>query len=185
MSNIRESNALFWERAYLKYFGRMCALALRILTNGNWADAEDIVSEAFQRAMRYVENPEEIASVSAFMWVIVKRVWLAKLARERPALMVSLDELTESREHPTVEPSAERDLELKELIKLLRASLGPLKSREVTLLRLYLRGYKPKDMAAELKEDVRITRVDFNALKAKLRYRLMKAKANSTWPSRP
>ena len=185
MNNISESDRLFWERAYLKYFVRLCALAARVLTKGNAEDAEDLVSEAFRRAMTYVKNTAAIESVYAYLWMVVKRLSYSKPTGANSFSMINLDDLAEDEQHPSVEPTAESDLETRELFDRLYANLGPLTPREMLLLKLFLSGYTPKEAAAQLDEDVRITRVDINALKAKLRYRLQKGRAKTTRQGRP
>ena len=174
----------FWEQIYLEYFRRLCAMARRRLTGGDEAEAEDVVSEAFARAITYARNPEAIAYPLAYLWQIVRNVWLDKLRRENTATMVRLDAL-DSDQHPTVPPDALRLLENEELMKTFAVKQGPLTSREKKLLELYLAGYDCAEIAAILKEKVGMTRSDLNAVRTKVRYRLMSGKSKTRGSGRP
>lgn len=186
MNNNDERNGGFWEKAFNRYSGPLCSRARRVLTGGNAESAEDAVSEAFYRAILYAKEPETIANLFGYLWVIVKRVWFAKVLPESSVVMVRLDDLTEGEQPLSVVPSAEQEVLRKELSDWLIANRGLLNPREEVLFRLfYVEGYTPTEIAAELKEDMRLTRVDLNALKAKLRYRLQRAMAKTKRQGRP
>jgi RNA polymerase sigma factor (sigma-70 family) len=174
-----DRNNVFWMNAYQDYFNRLCSRARRLLTNGNPTEAEDVVSEAFLRAMSYVEHPELIVNLFAYLWITAKHVLIAKRRKENSVNMKALDELLSTSQHPTVEPQALRILENKEFEDAISAGQGPLTSRERRLLKLHLQGYNCDEIATKLDEDVRLTRSDLNAVRAKVRYRLMRAKAKT------
>jgi RNA polymerase sigma factor (sigma-70 family) len=185
VSEVADRKAAFWAKFYEEYFKRLCALARCLLTDGNLAEAEDVVSEAFLRVIHYVKNPEAIANLPGYLWITVKRVFIAKRRKEHSAQMESLDDLLSAGQHPTVEPQVLRILENEELLNALSANKGPLTSREEQLLTLHLQGLSCDEIATVLGEDVRLTSVDLNAVKAKVRYRLTRAKAKIKDKIRP
>src|SRR5713226_4886396 len=93
-SDVLSGNGAFWEKAYSDNFATLCARATRRLTHGNSLDAEDAVSEAFVRAMRYAQQPESIRNVLPYLWTVVKNVWTAqqvRLSRTRTDYLEDLD----------------------------------------------------------------------------------------------
>jgi RNA polymerase sigma factor (sigma-70 family) len=179
LSEAYERNAAFWAQAYENHFKRLCALARRLLTDGNPAEAEDVVSEAFLRAMRYVKNPEAIANLFGYLWVTVKRVLIVKRRKENFANIDSLENLLSTGREPIVDPQVLRIMENKEFEDAMAVGRGPLTSRERRLLDLHLEGYNCDEIASILGEDVRLVRYDLNAVRAKVRYRLKQAKTKS------
>lgn len=176
--NINEVNKEFWEQAHQKHYKPLCYLCSRRLTNGDLAKAEDIVSEAFLRAMDFVENTEAIENPFGYLWKVSQRVWSAKRHKERSDKMESL-ELLSAAKHPTIEPAAFRILENQEYREMIRVEQGRLTPRESRLLELHLQANTCDEIASELAEDVRLTRTDLNAVRNKVRYRLRRAKAKS------
>lgn len=174
-----DESAAFWAAAYVEHYKRLYAMARRLLTGGNHAEAEDAVSEAFVRAMTYAKDPEAIANLFAYLWITVKRVWISKCRKEGALNMESLDELLATGQHPMVDAQALRILETMEFEKALEVRSGPLTPRENQLLELHLRGYSCDEMALLLGEDVRLVRSDLNAVRAKVRYRLTKGRAKT------
>lgn len=168
----------FWETTIEDFSERLASYARR-LANGRAYDAEDLVQETACRALIYSRNPEEIRSPAGYLLRMMRNIWVDKWARENTANTESLEDLLANGRHPTVEPVVQRVLENEELRSRMDAKQGPLSPREKTLLALYMRGYKCKDIAEELNENVRLTRSDLNAVKAKVRYRLTKAKAKT------
>ncbi|MDQ3918591.1 MAG: sigma-70 family RNA polymerase sigma factor [Acidobacteriota bacterium] len=167
-------NEAFWSKAYEKHYAPLCSRARRRLTGGDHAEAEDVVSEAYLRAMRCLSDPEVIINLFAYLWVAAKRVFFEKRLRENTANMARLEDLVEAGSDPAVEPDAIRALENREFEEAIRVLRGPLNAREKTLLGLYLRGYSCDEIAAALREDVRATRSDLSAVRIKVRYRLMR-----------
>lgn len=76
----------------------------------------------------------------------------------------------------------EEILEMKEEAESLRARFesrrGKLTEREQALLKLGCEGLTNDEIAVELGENVKVIRVEINALKSKLRYRLQKPETN-------
>jgi RNA polymerase sigma factor (sigma-70 family) len=161
----------FWAAAYENHFDRLCSRARR-LTNGDAAEAEDLVGEAFLRAIMYVKHPEDIVNLFAYLWTTARRVLIVKRMRDSALPTESLDAMIEAGREPKVEPEVFRVLERKELEAAMTVGQGPLTSREKQLLRLHLLGYACGEIAARMGEDVRVTRTDLNAVRAKVRYRL-------------
>jgi RNA polymerase sigma factor (sigma-70 family) len=174
---------VFWDKAYKTNFNPLCSRTCSKLTNGNLAQAEDTVSEAFVRAMDYAKNPDAIENLFGYLWITVKRVWIANRIKENTSNIESLDEIRSKRDpqylEPTVEPDVLRLLENEDLEAEMNAKQGPLTSHERSVFKLYLQGYKCREIADRLQEDVRLTRSDLNAVKAKVRYRINKGKAKT------
>lgn len=172
----REQYRPFWGKALEEFDQRLTSYARR-LSNGRGYDAEDLIQETACRALVYSRNPAEIRSPLGYLLRVMRNVWSDKWARENVANLESLEDLLSNGREPAVEPDVQRLLESRELKEEMGARQGPLTQREELLLGLYMRGYKCKDIADELGENVRLTRSDLNAVKAKVRYRLAHSKA--------
>jgi RNA polymerase sigma factor (sigma-70 family) len=170
----------FWSRAYKNHFNRLCSRARRLLTNGNTEEAEDVVSEAYLRAIRYVKYPEAIVNLFGYLWMTATRVFIVKRRRENSLNMDSLEGLMRAGRDPKVEPEVFRILESKEFEERMAAGQGPLSPREKQLLVLHLKGHSCDEIAAALGEDARLTRYDLNKVRVKVRYRLKRAKGKSS-----
>lgn len=183
-NNSRDQHRPFWAQACQDFMQRLIAFALK-LANGRNYDADDLVQETFCRALTYSRNPEEIRSPFGYLLIIMHNIWIDKWHKEGKAKTESLDEMlskeTQQKQYlsvePAVEPEALRILENDELLAELHANQGPLTPREKLLLALHLEGYTCKEIASELKEDVRLVSTDLNAMRTKVRTRLMKARA--------
>jgi RNA polymerase sigma factor (sigma-70 family) len=174
----------FWGKTLEDFHERLMSYARR-LANGRVYDAEDLLQETACRTLIYSPNPGTIRNPLSYLLRMMRNIWIDKWARENTANVESLEDLINSGRHPIVEPVVQRVLENEELRVEMGAKQGPLTPREKLLLELYLRGYKCKDIADKLNENVRLTRSDLNAVKAKVRYRLTKAKAKATTSGRP
>lgn len=172
----------FWEECYESFKKPLLACALK-LVNGRTCDADDLVQETIYRAIRYSTNPEGINNPLGYLLRIMRNSWFTKLRKERSTTMVSLDELLSQEDEerrtkivePAVDPVAQRILEHEELKAQFSAMRGPLKEREDLLLGLYLEGYNCEEIAERLGEDVRLIRSDLNAVRTKVRTRIMNA----------
>lgn len=178
--NVLSGNAGFWEKAYSDNFETLCSRASRRLTNGNYIDAEDAVSEAFVRVMRYAQEPESIKNVMSYLWTAVKRVWIAQhvlLSRANTDYLedMEIDEL-ESIAAVRVEPEIQAILEKQEFLVELKMKLGPLSLEEKALIELRLEGHSLEEIAATLGEDIQRTRFRWYRFVARQRYRLAKEK---------
>jgi RNA polymerase sigma factor (sigma-70 family) len=164
----------FWAKACEEFMPRLTAHALR-LENGRVYDAEDLVQATACRALTYVTNPEEIRNPCGYLLSIMRRIWFDKWRNSDAANMTSLDELQSAdalKSHPSVEPNVLEILENRELVQKLTGRQGSLEPREKLLLQFYLEGYKAKEIAEKLNEDVRVVKDDLNRVKSKVRSRL-------------
>lgn len=177
------ATATFWEQAYTDNFAALCARASWQLTKGNVDDAEDTVSEAFARAMRYAVQPEVIANPVSYMWTIVKRVWTTKVTGAGEAEVDSLDALStdaiESQRAIRVEPEVFRVLEQEETRRQLKLKLGPITLQEQQLVDFRLKGYSWSEVAEELGEDVKKIQFRWYRFTARQRYRNKKLRART------
>jgi len=166
----------FWSEAYENHFDRLCAYMCRNLTRGNRTEAEDVVSEAFLRAMRYTKCPEDITNFFRYLWTTARRIFILKRRAEKDRNIESLDDVLAAERDPVAEPEVFRILESKEFEEQMAVRQGSLSSREKQLLVLHLQGYSCDEIAAALDEDAHLTRYDLNKVRAKVRYRLTKKK---------
>lgn len=187
-TNVLSGNTAFWEKAFSENFATLCSRASRRLTNGNPVDAEDAVSEAFVRVMRYTPNPDAIKSVVPYLWTIVKRVWTAQQVRLSTTRTVRLEDLDadEIERIPAVrvEPDIQMVLEKEDFLLELRMTLGPLSLDEKALLDLFLEGLSLDEIATTLGEDVKRTRFRWYKFIARQRYRLSKQQARAQTANR-
>lgn len=179
----RTRHGPFWAQALEDAHERLTSYARR-LANGKVYDAEDLVQETACRALTYAPDPVGIRNPAYYLLRTMRNVWIDKWARERPENVEPLDGLLSGPRHPKVDPVAQQKLETRELREEINAGLGQLTDRERLLLKLHLQGYKNQDIADSLHEDVRITRADLNAVRAKVRYRLKKGRARAAAPGR-
>ena len=183
-NNSRDQHRPFWAQACQDYMQRLIAFALK-LVNGRSYDADDLVQETLLHALHCSKDPAEVKQPVGYLLRIMRNIWIDKWHKEGKVKTESLDEglskETQQKQYrsvePAVEPEALRILENDELLAELRANQGPLTPREKLLLALHLEGYKCKEIASELKEDVRLVSTDLNAMRTKVRTRLMKARA--------
>jgi RNA polymerase sigma factor (sigma-70 family) len=179
----RARHGSFWVKALEETNERLMSYARR-LANGRVYDAEDLFQETACRALAYARDPGEIRNPAYYLLRMMRNIWIDKWAKENSANVESLDDLLSSARHPKVEPVVQQVLETQELQEEMYAGQGQLTAREELLLKLHLKGYKSKDIADRLQEDVRVTRTDLNAVKAKVRYRLKKGRAKAATPVR-
>jgi len=167
-------HALYWTAACQEFMQRLIAYALR-LANGRSYDAEDLVQATVCRALGCTKDPDEVKNPLGYLLRMMRNIWITKWHHEHTAEMESLDERQSAKalkNHPTVAPEVFRILEneaFREAMKVFLRSLAP---REKSLLKLYLEGYKCDEIAAILKEDVRLTRSDLNAVRTKVQQRI-------------
>lgn len=174
------TNEAFWAKAYADNFMRLCSRANRRLTSGNFAEAEDTVSEAFVRVMRYTQNPGAIQNVGSYLWTTVKRVWTSQQVRLSTSRTQHLEDMNideiESLAAVQIAPEIQTFLEQEEIRTQFRLRLGPLSLREETLVELRRQGYSFEEIAAQLKEDVKFTRFGWYKLIARQRRRIVNQK---------
>jgi RNA polymerase sigma factor (sigma-70 family) len=167
----------YLEKAYKDFYQRLFSFARR-LVNGKSYDAEDLMQETFCRALMYPADPKGISNPLGYLARVMRNAWRDRWVKEHTAETDSLDELLAGDRariaEPAVEPDVQRILENEELMAQMKVKQGPLNSREELLLKLHLQGFKCNQIAARLGEDVRLTRSDLNAVRAKVRYRVRK-----------
>ena len=182
-ANTLTANETFWEHAYTANFETLCARASRQLTKGNLADAEDTVSEAFTRVMRYAVKPEIIENTLSYLWTVVRRVWTTQQKLAENTVVESLDGLSpatvDSLPAVRVEPQAVKLLEQEETLQQLKLKLGPLTLGEKQLVDLYLKGFSWAEIADELGEDVKHVQFRWYRFVARQRYRDNKLRART------
>jgi RNA polymerase sigma factor (sigma-70 family) len=169
----RHQHRPYWEKACEDYYQRLI-IGARRLANGRLSDAEDLAQEAVCRALIYSSDPAEIKNTLTYLLRIMRNAWIDKWKKENTANVESLDDLLSTGQHPMVDPDILRILENEDLQDAMTAKQEDLTPREKILLELYFKGFKCKEIADQLSEDVRLTRSDLNAVKAKVRYRLKK-----------
>jgi DNA-directed RNA polymerase specialized sigma24 family protein len=174
----------FWEQACQDLKQGLMSYALT-LANGKLYDAEDLVSETTCRALSYSPDPATVLNPLRYLKGMTRNVWIDKWNREETENTVSLESVSKKSHHPSVAPDALRIVENEELIDEFSVHRGRLNEREELLLTLYLRGYKCGEIARTLNEDVRLTRSDLNAVRTKVRYRLIKARSKTKSAGQP
>jgi DNA-directed RNA polymerase specialized sigma24 family protein len=186
-ANLSTANATFWEHAYMENFPTLCARASRQLTKGNVVEAEETVSEAFARVMRYAVRPEIIENPLSYLWTVVKRVWTTQKVSEDKAMMDSLDYMSadaiDSIAAVRVEPEVLKMLDQDENRRQLKLKLGPLSLEEKQLVDFYLKGYSWNEVADELGEDVKQIQFRWYRFTARQRYRDTKLRARTQSPA--
>lgn len=165
-----------WEDLFITLHKALYSYAVR-LTGGRTESVDDLVQDTIVRILRSSHGPTELKSPLAYMLHTMRTV-LIDQARKVKHIQISLDDPSVELQNqlPSLEPSTQRDLENKELLDVIRLKSAKLSSRERCLLELMLNGLDCKEISNILNEDVRITRADSNALKAKLKYRLKYSK---------
>jgi RNA polymerase sigma factor (sigma-70 family) len=161
----------YWGEVCKEFYPHLQRHAL-VLARKNYYDAEDLVQDTVCRALRYCADPAHINNPLNYLLTIMRHVWVDKWKGQNKGNADSLDHLLDEGWHPAIEPEAPRIVEDEEFQNLFVSRLGLLTRREKHLLDLYFAGYKCKEIADEMKEDVRLIRSDLNAVKAKVRYRL-------------
>ena len=173
-------NITFWEKAYTENFATLCARACRNLTNGNSFEAEDMVSEAFLRVIRYAPDPAPIRNVVSYLWTVVRRVWTAEQISPTNARTDHLEDFSlkelETIASVRVEPEILSVLERNDFLLELKTKLGPISLEENTLIQLRLDGFSLEEIAEALDEDVKRTRFRWYKFIQRQRYRLRKDK---------
>src|SRR6185503_2762660 len=186
-ANLSTANATFWEHAYMENFPTLCARASRQLTKGNVVEAEETVSEAFARVMRYAVKPEIIENPLSYLWTVVRRVWTTQKINENKAMLESLDGLSadavDSIAAVRVEPEVMQLLDEEENQRQLKLKLGPLTLEEKQLVDFYLKGYSWNEIAAELGVDVKQIQFRWYRFTARQRYRDNKLRSRTQGPA--
>lgn len=166
-----------WEDFFMESLRLMYAYAYR-LTRRKADYAEDLVQDTI---VKILQSGCKISELNKPPLAYVRRTmlntWIDRIRRAKRAHLESLDDLSNlklQKELPVHDPVVQRNFENKELLETITPKIGPLSSDEMRLFKLACQGLNCEEMSERLSEDVRITRANFNALKAKLRYRAKK-----------
>jgi RNA polymerase sigma factor (sigma-70 family) len=161
-SNAVSVNTNFWEKAFAENFSSLCSRASRRLTNGNSFEAEDVVSEAYLRVMRYSQDPDSIRNVVSYLWRAVTNVWNTQqvlLSNTRTQNLEDMEaEEIEGLAAIRVEPEVMLLLKSEEAHQELRMQLGPLTLEESRIVDLLSKGYTFKEISDQLNKSLKQTR---------------------------
>lgn len=152
-------------------------------------DAEDMVQDAFARLLDSVPDAAGIEDANNYFLKVLQNARIdrshsrSRLSAENS---VSLDaSKNEDDEQPIMElrdpargPAMDAEIKIdnEKLLRTLESHCADLTKREKNLLALHLQGLSNDQIASAWREDVKIIRVDMNAVVAKIRYRLLSAK---------
>ena len=163
---------LTWESLFVQFRRLLCAYAYRLTRNA--AIAEDLVQEAFVRAIGSGHEPDQLKAPVAYVRKTMRNIVVDYARKSKGFQFESLDDVNNvdlQKQLPIVDSTIQRDLEDREIHEAIRLKSGRLSPREKRLLELLLEGKTCADISEIFGEDIRIIRSDVNALKAKLRYR--------------
>lgn len=179
-SSSREQHHSDWESILEVCIPRLIPSALR-LSNGRIYDAEDLVYETICHVLS--KNPKDIRNPLRYLFRSLRNTWIDTWKKENAANMESLeaiqDDPARQGELPTVEPEVLRIIKNEELLEELKSGQGPLNDDEKFLINSLLEGQTLEEIAAIVGEDECRTKMRWNALKVKLRYRLRSGKAKA------
>lgn len=179
-----EMRQAIWAQVCTDYY--QPALDLARWRVGNIDDACVIVQDSVVRLLRLSPDPNRISDRKNY-WIKTVQNQCYEALRKRKveaALVVSRDtppQNDEGDELPPPDPSdSNRDPEMnaiineetERLLRELEMKSADLTEREKALLDLHLVGYSNDEVASMWSEDVKLIRVDMNAVVAKIRYRL-------------
>jgi len=130
------------------------------------------------RVLKYPKDPKTIQNPNNYLVRMMRNIWHDKWWKQS-ARIISLDDSENVEELepqlPIVLPDAFVILENFELIAKLESAAATLSERERHLLMSHLQGLSTSEIAEALDDDVKVIRMDLNAVLAKIRYRLQKA----------
>lgn len=169
------ANVMFWEQIYDRNFKTLCSRACHKLTRGRMAEAEDIVSDTFLKVMFTKTNTSEIRRPLPYLWTAIQHAWFSQQARRNVVNTEQLEDITmktlEKLPGARLEPKVLETLEREESLKAMMMKFGPLSLNERTMVLMYLEGHSFTEIAAELGEDVKTTRLRWRTLIARQRAR--------------
>lgn len=157
------ANTTFWEQTYTRNFDKLCARASRKLTRGRMAEAEDIVSDTFMKVMLAKHDASQIKHPLQYLWIAIKHAWVSQQARRQVVKTVRLEDMSmktlEKLPGMKLEPKVLQTLESQAALHAMQCRLGPTSLSERTIVRMRLEGYSFRDIAEELGEDLKKTRL--------------------------
>lgn len=157
------ANANFWEETYSRNFKKLCSRASRRLTRGRMAEAEDIVSDTFMKVMLTKENPGEIDHPLQYLWKAIQRAWFSQQARREAGSTAHLEDMSmkalEKLPGVKLEPKVLKTLECEEALQAMMCKFGPMSLKERTMVQMRVEGFSFTEIAKELGEDLKTTRL--------------------------
>lgn len=182
-----ERHRAVWAQVCTNYYQPALDIARRRV--GNTDDAHDAVQNATLRLLRLLPNPGRISDRKNYFFKTVQNQCNELLRKRINAANRTISRDTPPNDNdngglPPETPDSGRDPEVDAKIKeqnermlnILKSHCADLTPREKQLLIRYLQGYTNAEIAKERGEDVKIIRVEMNALLAKLRYRVQHRK---------
>lgn len=171
-----ESQPSTWEEFCVQFNGPLCANARKL--TGNADNAPDLVQDTIVRLLSSSCDFQAVKQPLAYAFRTMKNIFIDELRKAKRAPQISLDDphdLELQKELPSCQSTMQSELEQKELLGTIREKTGRLTARlsahERELYDLLTSGKSIAEISKIRKEDIRITRADCYALKAKLRYR--------------
>ena len=156
-------NSTFWEQTYTRNFQKLCDRASRKLTRGRRAEAEDIVSDTFMKVMLTKDNTNEIGHPLQYLWIAIQHAWFSQQARPEIAKTARLEDMPmrtlEKLPSVKIEPKVLETLEREDSLHALMCKFGPMSVKERKMVQLRLEGYSFSEIAGELNEDLKTTRL--------------------------
>jgi DNA-directed RNA polymerase specialized sigma24 family protein len=157
------ANATFWEETYTRHFQKLTTRASRKLTRGRIAEAEDIVSDALLKVMLTKDNPTEITHPLQYLWTAVRHAWFSQQARLKAASTAQLEDLTmktlEKIPSLQLEPKVLEALDREDTRNAMLCRFGPMSTQERTMVEMRLDGCSFIEIADELGESLKTTRL--------------------------
>ena len=170
-----ESQPSTWEGFCVQFFGPLYANARKL--TGNADNAPDLVQETFVRLLSSSCEFQYVKTPLAYAFRTMKNILIDEFRRAKRAPQKSLDDPNdvELQNELSYQSTMQSELEQKELLGTIRQKsdrlTARLSKRERVLHALLTSEKTIAEISIILNEDIRITRTDCYALKAKLRYR--------------
>lgn len=157
------ANATFWEETYTRNFQKLCSRASRKLTRGRMAEAEDIVSETFMKVMLTKDATSEISHPMQYLWTAIKHAWISQQVRREVVNTARLEDMSmkalEKLAGVKLEPKVLETLEREDALHAMIAQFGPMSIQERKMVEMRLEDHSFSEIAAELGEDLKTTRL--------------------------
>lgn len=164
-----------WSQACEDSYPRLLSLS-RWLTKNTDA-APDIVHDAVCKILKLIPDPTIIEDKVNYLLKSVRNAWLDRLKENNKVKSVSLDD-PDNDELRSQLIAQERDvmieLDNETYRNLLRIELRRLNERERLLLKLFLYGFSCEEIAARLEANAPLISYELNAVRNKVRQRLIK-----------
>jgi RNA polymerase sigma factor (sigma-70 family) len=171
-----ESQPTTWEELCVQFYSRLYAKARK--QTGNADNALDLVQETILRVLSSSCDFQQVKEPLAYVFKSMNNIFIDEVRKAKRSPATSLDDprlLERQTEIPGYQPTMQDELEYKELLETIRRKsdrlIARLSADERELYELWTSGMTIPQISKIRNEDIRITRADCYALKAKLRYR--------------